>query len=80
MGKNSETDEMCYRAVCVHGRAIVLVSDEPDTRDQIAGEIGDWIRSGLFVERVTNEEARTGRKFGCSPCRNASRLTDNDGL
>lgn len=64
--KVSEDGGMSYRAMCPHGRAIFLISEEVG-KEELAEELSRCILDGLYIERVTDEQARTS-PFLCSKC------------
>lgn len=64
------TERMCYTARRTCGCICFVASDLPDGRDRIAKEIGECLRLGLMVERMTVEQAKADPGFfrECPQC------------
>lgn len=60
-----DSEIMCYVARKPCGCLIAATVDVPETQEEVAEEIGNWIIAGFTVERVTVEYARENLNFNC---------------
>lgn len=66
-----DSEVMCYvgRKPCC-GHLVAVTVDHPDSKNRNAREVGNWIRQGMSVERVTLETVH-GLKFQRCECKKA---------
>lgn len=63
MTQEERDKAMCYIGRSSCGCVVAVAVDEPKYQKDNAKEIGNWIRNGLTVERMSVVEAR--KTFGC---------------
>lgn len=57
-----------YLGICEHGKARAIFIDRPEYARDIAREIAEWVRDGLTVQHVTEDEGRAAIQERCEPC------------